>query len=74
MKLFKCNPGPGWLAGPYGSARLGKMHEHHRTVSSYVTQMSLVKNCPSHIKGAYQVSDAKNLAFGPDDPTEVEAN
>jgi len=24
-----------------------------RHVTSYVTQMSLVKNCPAHIKGAY---------------------
>jgi hypothetical protein len=50
------------------------MHEHHRTVSSYVTQMSLVKNCPSHIKGAYKVADAKVLAFGPDDPTAGDDN
>lgn len=38
-----------------------------RTVSSYVTQMSLVKNCPSHIKGAYKVQDAKVLLFEQDD-------
>jgi hypothetical protein len=45
------------------------MHEHHRTVSSYVTQMSLVKNCPSHIKGAYKVQDAKVLLFGDEQET-----
>ena len=47
--------------------------EHRfRTVSSYVTQMSLVKNCPSHIKGAYKVQDARVLYLGSDDdPTGV---
>lgn len=45
------------------------MNHGFRTVSSYVTQMSLVKNCPSHIKGAYQVADAKNLLFEQDDGT-----
>ena len=43
------------------------MNHGFRTVSSYVTQMSLVKNCPSHIKGAYQVADAQNLLFEQDD-------
>jgi hypothetical protein len=67
MKLFKCPPGQGWLVVPDGTRRPGiRMHEHHRTVSSYVTQMSLVKNCPSHIKGAYKVQDAKVLLFGDD--------
>jgi hypothetical protein len=39
------------------------MNHGVRTVSSYVTQMSLIKNCPAHIKGAYHVQDAKNLLF-----------
>lgn len=43
------------------------MKTEFRTVSSYVTQMSLVKNCPSHIKGAYHVEDAKVLLFDQDD-------
>lgn len=43
------------------------MQTGFRTVSSYVTQMSLVKNCPSHIKGAYKVADAQNLLFEQDD-------
>lgn len=43
------------------------MQNGFRTVSSYVTQMSLVKNCPSHIKGAYHVADAKVLLFEQDE-------
>lgn len=43
------------------------MNHGFRTVSSYVTQMSLVKNCPSHIKGAYKVQDATNLLFEQDE-------
>jgi hypothetical protein len=49
------------------------MHHEFRTVSSYVTQMSLVKNCPSHIKGAYHVKDAKVLLFDQGEDVEAEA-
>lgn len=42
------------------------MH-HHRNVTSYVTQMSLVKNCPAHIKGAYAIPDLATLALAQDD-------
>lgn len=30
----------------------------HRTVSSYVSQMSLVRQCPVHIGGAYRSTDS----------------
>ncbi|MCA1812496.1 MAG: hypothetical protein LC624_00920 [Halobacteriales archaeon] len=33
------------------------MATNFRHVTSYVTQMSLVKNCPAHIKGAYAATD-----------------
>ena len=36
-----------WVSGGYALAT------NFRHVTSYVTQMSLVKNCPAHIKGAY---------------------
>jgi hypothetical protein len=43
------------------------MQHRFRNVTSYVTQMSLVKNCPSHIKGAYAVHDVISFVLEQDD-------
>ena len=43
------------------------MQNRFRAVTSYVTQMSLVKNCPAHIKGAYAAPDVAQFILESDD-------